>query len=126
MPGLTREVDQSAEGLSIRLEPDPTRPNSWVVVYRNDGPHVFQSVSFGLAEGGIPTPGDLGSTIGQTRTLNRFEPGDELRIGSVSFVPGGEYLDIPLEASIFVGRQSLRNLTVNPEDFDRLDSLRAE
>ena len=110
-------------GLSIRLVPDSDKSDLWSVAFRNNGPDTISNVRFRLAEGGIPSPGDLGSTITYENCLKYFRPSDELRMGSVSFLANGEYLDDPLRACISQGDTPLLSLCVTTQDFHRLEDL---
>ena len=110
-------------GLSIRLVQEPARNGIWAVAFRNHGPQALSNIEFRVCEGGIPCPGDLGSTIIQTRKLDMFGPSDELRVGSYGFVPNAEYLGLPLSASLHREGQYLMSLEVTTEDFDRLEEL---
>lgn len=113
-------------GLSIRLVPDSSHTGCWSVAVRNDGPSTFTGVLLDIAEGGIPCPGDLGSTLIRTYPLEKLGPTNEVRIGSFSFVPGGEYLDRPLVASLTVNGRVLLTLVVTTDDLDRLARPRAK
>lgn len=115
----------TAGGLSIRLVPDPTHDDTWAVAFRNDGPATLSDVKLLVFEGGIPTPGDLGSTIGWGRTLDHFGPSDEFRFGSFRFVLGGDYLGLPLSACLLSKGHNLLTLYVTTDDLDRLGSLPA-
>ncbi len=112
-------------GLSIRLVPEPAQTGHWAVAFRNDGPKTLSDIEFHVYEGGIPCPGDLGSTIIRTRKLNMFGPSDELRLGSFGFVPDAEYLGLPLLASLHAEGQCLLSLEVTTQDFDRIEELGA-
>ena len=112
------------DGLSIRLVPHSWQADSWTVAFRNEGSAPLRDVSCVIAEGGIPSPGDLGSTITRGCDIVGFHPSDEIRIGSHRFTPGGDYLDTPLSASLISGEHILLTLNVSTNDFDRLESLR--
>ena len=119
-----RSDDITDPAVSIRLVSIPGRDNAWAVAFRNDGLATLRDVTFYVTEGGIPSQLDLGSTIVRPRHLDTFGPFDEFRMGSVQFVRGGEYSDLPLSASICLGEQVLSTLIVTTEDFDRLEELR--
>jgi hypothetical protein len=119
-------VDQpTVEGLSLRLVPDPSCAGAWSVAVRNDGPSTLRDGILYVSEGGIPTPGDLGSTIVRTHRLDPLGPSDEFRFGPFQFVPGGDYLDLPLSASLFAQGRELLTLNVTTDDFERPERLRA-
>lgn len=109
--------------ISIRLARDPADPDAWFLVFRNDGPPLAD-VELYVAEGGIPCPGDLGSTLLQSRRLDGLGRFEEYRFGPHRFVPGGEDLDMPLAASLTSGGRELMSLAVRVGDLGRLGSLR--
>lgn len=112
-------------GLSIRLVPDPAELGAWFVAFRNDGPATVRNVTLTVLEGGIPTVGDLGSSMIFSKQLDQFSPNDEVQFGSFRFVPGGEYLGLPLSASLILPGLETLTLRVGTTDFDRLESIRA-
>lgn len=117
--------DSLIEGLSIRLVPDPDELGAWFVVFLNDGPATVRNVTLTVLEGGIPTIGDLGSSKIFSKQLDQFAPNDEVRFGSFRFVPGGEYLGLPLSANLILPGLETLTLRVETTDFDRLESIRA-
>lgn len=117
--------DSMIEGLSIRLVPDPERLGAWFVAFRNDGPATVRNVTLTVLEGGIATVGDLGSSIIFSEQLDQFPLNDEVRFGSFRFVPGADYLGLPLSASLISPGCETLTLRVRTTDFDRLESIRA-
>ena len=126
--GLTRHLRRimgskpsPRDGIVIRLEPEAD--SAWTTVFRNHGPEPLLDVQLMIMEGGIPTFGELGSTLGTGRTLARFDPGEEVRLGHFVPVPGGDYLDLPWSAMVLKDRLVLASLSVRREDFNRLGTL---